>query len=712
MRLRRTAATFTLAALGVALTAPTAVAAAEVTPDALELTLLSTTDTHGNVTNWDYFANRANEGTNVRGLTRVGTVVDEVRAAKGDDSVLVVDNGDAIQGTPLTYYYGMGAGAAGVLDGTTTHPMAQAFNAIGYDAQVVGNHEYNYGLDMLGAYEGDLDAPLLGANVLDVATGEPYHEPYTLVHRTIDGEDVTIGVLGLVTPGVRIWDKANVEGVLEFEDMVEAAKQWVPIVDEQADVVVVLAHTGVGTVSDADYDPVDLNENTVNNIATQVPGIDVMVAGHTHQDAPETIYTNVAGELVLVTQPYRWAQGVTEVTMNLVPDAEAGGYRVDWSDGNEPSTVAHYGSEVAEEDPDVVAALADEHRTTVDYVNTPVARSVTELPAATSRYEDTAIIDFINNVQAETVDEALDAGDLADVPVLSQASPFSRTALFPEGEVTIRDIAGLYIYENTLRGVEMTGAQVKDYLEYSARYFAQVAPGSTFDPETGTNAVYPETPNGIPDYNYDILSGVDYTIDISQPVGSRIVGLAMPDGTPVAADARFVVAVNNYRASGGGGFPHIATAPVVYDELQEIRQLLIDWAGEQGTIDPADFFDPNWTLVTSAAEPTPTPVPTDPTPTPTEPTVPTVPGDPTGPTDAPTPAPAPGSGSGSGAGGAGDGSGNGTAAPGTNVGAHRDTDSGVLAWTGTGSALPLGGLAAVLLALGTGFWLVSRRRTA
>jgi 2',3'-cyclic-nucleotide 2'-phosphodiesterase / 3'-nucleotidase len=691
MRSRRIPGAAALACLGLTLAAPAAAASAA-PADPLELTLLSTTDSHGQVYNWDYFANAANSAANTRGLTRVGTVVEDVRAAKGEESVVVVDNGDAIQGTPLTYYYGMGAGAEGVLNGTTTHPMAQAFNAIGYDAQVVGNHEYNYGLDMLAAYAEDLDAPLLGANVVEVATDEPYHEPYTLLHRTLDGKDVTIGVLGLVTPGVRVWDKQNVEGVLEFQDMVEAAKQWVPVVDEQADVVIVLAHTGVGTVADADYDPADLNENTVNNIATQVPGIDVMVSGHTHLDAPETIYTNVAGERVLVTQPYRWGQGVTEVTMNLVPDAEEGGYRVDWSDGNTPAVAPHYGKDIAEEDQDVLDALADEHRTTVDYVNTPVAQSVTELPAVSSRYEDTAIIDFINSVQAETVDDALAGTDLADVPVLSQASPFSRTALFPEGEVTIRDIAGLYIYENTLRGVEMTGAQVKDYLEYSARYFAQVAPGSAFDPETGTNAVYPETPNGIPDYNYDVLSGVDYTIDVSRPVGSRIVGLAMPDGTPVGADDRFVVAVNNYRQSGGGGFPHIAAAPVVHDELQEIRQLLIDWAGERGSIDPADFFDANWSIVTSVAEPTPTPTPT---PVPTEPTDP-----------AETPAPAPVGGGTAGGGSDEDAAGD------ANVGAASDTDSGVLASTGTGSALPLGGLAAVLLAVGTGLWLVSRRRTA
>ncbi|MCU1407155.1 MAG: bifunctional metallophosphatase/5-nucleotidase, partial [Glaciihabitans sp.] len=538
-------------------------------------------------------------------------VVDEVREAKGADSVLVLDNGDAIQGTPLTYYYGLGDGAAGVLDGSTTHPMATAFNTIGYDAQVVGNHEYNYGLDMLSAYQDDLAAPLLGANVIDVATGEPYHEPYTLIERTINGEEVTVGVIGLVTPGVRVWDKANVEGILEFQDMVAAAKEWVPIVEEQADIVVVLAHTGEGTVPDAEYDAADLNEDVVNNIAYQVPGIDVIVAGHSHQDNPNVVYTNVAGEKVLMTQPNYWAKGVTEVTLDLVANSD-GGFDVDWSDSNAPTVVPHYGPDIATESAEFVAALDGQHQATVDYVNTPVATSVTELPAAASRYEDTPIIDFINEVQAQTVDVALDGTEYADIPVISQASPFSRTASFPEGEVTIRDIAGLYIYENTLRGVQLTGAEVAEYLEFSARYFNQVVEGAVFDPETGTNAVTEDRPTGIPDYNYDVISGLDYVIDISQPAGSRISALTLPDGTPVADDDLFVMAVNNYRQSGGGAFPAVADAPVVYDELLEIRQLLIEWASDRGVIDPAEFFDANWSLVTAplVVEPTPTTPPT------------------------------------------------------------------------------------------------------
>ena len=174
--------------------------------------------------------------------------------------------------------------------------------------------------------------------------------------------------------------------------------------------------------------------------------------------------------------------------------------------------------------------------------------------------------------------------------MLSIAAPFSREAVFPQGEVTIRDIAGLYTFDNTLEAVELTGAQVRDYLEYSARYFTQVPATGTVDPETITNA------NGTPDYLYDALSGVDYDLDVAKPAGSRVTRLEL-GGKPVADTDRFVVAVNNYRRSGGGGFPAITTAPVVYNAQLEIRQLLIEWAQEHKVIDPADFYDENWQLV-------------------------------------------------------------------------------------------------------------------
>jgi 2',3'-cyclic-nucleotide 2'-phosphodiesterase/3'-nucleotidase len=549
----------------------------------LELTLLATTDLHGRVYDWDYFRNApySEKSGDATGLARVASVVDSVREQRGRDSVLVVDNGDALQGTPLTYYY---AKQEPVTSTGAEHPMAQAYDAIGYDAQVVGNHEYNYGLDLLQKYTDDVDHPVLGANVVDARTGRPYHEPFTLERMKVTGaKAVTVGILGLTTPGSAIWDKGNVEGRVEFRDMAATARQWVPRMRAAgADVVVVLSHAGVGGGSS--YGPELPPENPSDEIARTVPGIDVMVVGHTHRDVPvQRVRNEVTGDDVLLTQPYRWGGTVSQVDLDL--RKERGQWRVVAADATALRTRDY------PESPRVLQALADEHRATVDYVNQVVATSAEEMSAATSRYEDTAILDFIQQVQTETVDAALEGTDRAGLPVLSIAAPFSRDAVFAQGDVTIRDIAGLYIYDNTLEAVEMTGAQVRDYLEYSATYFRQTETTGPVDREAITNA------GDTPDYNYDVLSGIGYDLDVSKPVGERVTRLAHEDGTPVADGDRFVVAVNNYRRSGGGNFPHVSTAPVVYNEQQEIRQLLIEWAQARGVIDPAEFFTENWRLV-------------------------------------------------------------------------------------------------------------------
>ncbi|MFC5379289.1 bifunctional metallophosphatase/5'-nucleotidase [Aquipuribacter nitratireducens] len=584
MRRSVTTASIAVAALAVTAVAPLHAAASPGRSGAheLELTVLATTDLHGRVQDWDYFRNApySERSGDATGLARVASVVEAVRAEQGEDRVLVVDNGDFLQGTPLTYFYAKQQPVTGT---GLEHPMAAAYDAIGYDAQVVGNHEYNYGLDLLQAYEDDAEHPVLGANVVDAATGEPYHQPYTLQRVQVPGhKPVTVGVLGLTTPGSAIWDKGNVEGRVEFLDIIETAQRWVPVVDAQADVVVVLSHAGTGGGSS--YGPELPAENPSDVVARTVPGIDMMVVGHTHRDAPSQVVVNeVSGEEVLLTQPYRWGATVSRVDIAL--EKVRGQWDVVAKDATALRTRDY------PEHPAVLAATQEYHETAVDYVNQVVATSTEELSAVTSRYEDTAILDFIQQVQTETVDAALDGTAYDDTPVLSIAAPFSREAVFPAGDVTIRDIAGLYIYDNTLEAVEMTGAQVRDYLEYSAKYFTQVPATGAVDPEAITNA------GGTPDYNYDQLAGVEYDLDVSRPVGERVTRLVHPDGTPVADDDVFVVAVNNYRRSGGGNFPHVSTAPVVYNEQQEIRQLLIEWAQARGVIDPADFADESWWLV-------------------------------------------------------------------------------------------------------------------
>jgi 2',3'-cyclic-nucleotide 2'-phosphodiesterase/3'-nucleotidase len=542
------------------------------------ITVMSSSDIHGNALNWDYFKNAEFDDSahNDVGLAKVSTLVNRIRAERGRDRTMLLDSGDTIQGTPLDYYY---AKVEPITATGETHPMAKAMNAIGYDAVTLGNHEFNYGLPTLAKWVRQMHAPVLGANAVSADTGLPAYLPFTMKTLPVPGRrPVRVGVLGLTNPGIAIWDKANVEGKLRFTDLVRSAKFWVPVLRRLgADVVVVSAHAGDSGMSSYQGDiPV---ENASAMVAEQVPGIDAVLFGHAHNDVPQRIVTNKAtGRPVLLTEPSKWGQRLSVVDFSLT-----------WSHGRwtvAGATSQTLNTNTVPEDPRIVSLLSAQHDKTVGYVNQPVAQSLTELSAASSRYEDTAILDYIQAVQTSVVSAAVGG----DRPVLSIAAPFSRTAVFPAGQVTIRDIAGLYIYDNTLEAVTMTGSQVKDYLEYSAKYFNQTPVGAPVDPETLTNA------GGEPDYNYDVLSGVTYDIDISAPVGSRIVGLSYA-GAPVSPTQEFTVAVNNYRRSGGGGFPHVSTAPVVYNAQVEIRQALIDYATTAGTIDESTFFVPNWRLV-------------------------------------------------------------------------------------------------------------------
>ncbi|MER7503332.1 5'-nucleotidase C-terminal domain-containing protein [Nonomuraea pusilla] len=565
-----------VALTALALVAPSAQAAAG--EKTVTVTVMGTSDLHSNVLNWDYFkdAAYADKAGNKVGLAQVSSLVNKIRAERGADHTLLFDSGDTIQGTPLAYYY---AKVEPITTTGDTHPMAKAMNAIGYDAVTLGNHEFNYGLPLLATWVRQMKAPVLGANAVYERSGLPAYKPFVIKTMKVAGEKpIKVGVLGLTNPGVAIWDKANVEGRLRFTDLVESAKKWVPVIRGLgADVVVVTAHAGDSGLSSYGGDlPV---ENASAMVAEEVPGVDAVLFGHAHNEVAQRFVTNKAtGRQVLLTEPGKWGQRLSVMDFQLTKRQGR------WTVTGKSSTTLN--TNTVQEDPKIVELLKPQHDTTVGYVNKVVAKSSQELSAAESPYKDTPILDYIQKVQTETVKQALPGNTL---PVLSIAAPFSRTAVFPAGDVRVRDVAGLYVYDNTLLAIKMTGAQIKDYLEYSARYFNQLAPGDPVDVSKLTNA------GNTPDYNYDQLSGVSYDIDVAKPAGQRIADLTY-EGAPIPADKEFVVAINNYRQSGGGGFPHVTTAPVLYNAQVEIRQALIEYATAQGTIDPADFAASNWKL--------------------------------------------------------------------------------------------------------------------
>ncbi|WP_225848321.1 bifunctional UDP-sugar hydrolase/5'-nucleotidase [Streptomyces sp. HPF1205] len=553
-------------------------------PRTYSLRVLGTTDLHGHALNWDYFTNAEydDKAHNDVGLAKIATLVEQARAEKGHDRTLLIDAGDIIQGTQLSYYYARVEPITGRHSGPR-HPMALAMNHMRYDAAALGNHEFNYGIPLLRAFQEQCDFPLLAANAVDATSLKPAFPPYLVKRlRVPHGPDVTVGVLGLTNPGIAVWDKANVQGRMAFPGLVEQAKVYVPKLRALGcDVVILTDHSGLdGATSYGDAVPYP--ENASSLVAAQVPGIDAILVGHTHREvASRTVVNEETGASVVLSEPLCWGERLSVFDIDL--EFSRGRWHVVsvTADVRNANTVP--------EDPIVAKLVKDEHEKVVAYVNQVIGTCTEAMSSAQSRYMDTPIIDFINQVQSDTVTKALAGTAYASLPVLSEASPFSRTASIPAGQVSLRDVAGLYVYENTLDAKILTGAQVKDYLEWSAAYFVQTTPDAPVDVDKITNA------NDTPDYSYDVLSGVSYDIDISQPVGSRIVNLTHA-GAPLDPAARFVLAVNNYRSGGGSNYPHVATAQSVWSSSDEIRNTIIAWVQANGTIDPTRFGGDQWRL--------------------------------------------------------------------------------------------------------------------
>ncbi|TQE23160.1 bifunctional metallophosphatase/5'-nucleotidase [Streptomyces ipomoeae] len=552
-------------------------------PKRYRFTVMGTTDLHGNVFNWDYFTDKEfdDRAHNDVGLAKISTLVDQVREEKGRRNTLLIDAGDTIQGTQLSYYYAKVDPITA--KGGPVHPMAQAMNAIGYDAAALGNHEFNYGIPVLRKFQEQCRFPLLGANALDAKTLRPAFPPFSMHRlRTPFGRDVRVAVLGLTNPGIAIWDKANVQGKMTFPGLEEQAAKWVPKLRSMgADVVIVSAHSGSsGTSSYGDQLP--YIENAAGLVAEQVPGIDAILVGHAHTEIAEYFVTNKeTGKQVVLSEPLKWGQRLTLFDFEMV-----------WSRGCwkvEKVGAQVLNSNTVAEDPEIVKLLSDEHEKVVAYVNQVIGTNAVEMTSVEAPYKDVAIIDLINHIQADTVRQALASTEYASLPVLSQAAAFSRSAVIPAGNVTIRDVAGLYVFENTLEARLMTGAQMKAYLEYSANYFVQTAADAVIDPAKLTNA------NGTPDYNYDAVSGLSYEIDIAKPAGARVTNVRF-EGAPLADDKQFVFAVNNYRANGGGNFPYVAAAQLLWSNSDEIRNTMIAWVKAKGSIDPAEFASVDWKL--------------------------------------------------------------------------------------------------------------------
>src|SRR6188474_181271 len=443
MKIQRKSFFISLALLLVLLCLVSAVSGQEGHKQRVQITVLGTTDLHGNIYPLDYYTNKPDN----RGLAKIATLI--ARARKENPNAMLIDSGDTIQGTPVQYYHNK-------KNNSPRDPMMLVMSSLNYDAMTVGNHEYNFGLKVLEKARSEANFPWLSANTYDKAKETTHYKPYIV--KEVAG--VKIGILGLTTPGVPNWDNPPNYAGLEFHEPVAEARKWVPILrdQEKADVVVIAMHMGLeedlrtGEVSPGQVP----HENEAIAIANEVPGVDVIFMGHTHRDVP-SVYING----VLLTQANHWGRHLARADLYL-QKAGTGWRMYAKSARTIPS------DDRVEPDPEVVKIAEPYDRETQAWLSREIGESSEELTAREARFRDTAILDLIQKVQ-------LDAGK-ADVSMVASFNPAARIA---KGPVSVRDIAGLYVYENTLVVLEVTGQQLKDALEHSARYFKEYVPGKT-----------------------------------------------------------------------------------------------------------------------------------------------------------------------------------------------------------------------------------------
>ncbi|MES3033433.1 MAG: 5'-nucleotidase C-terminal domain-containing protein [Gemmatimonadota bacterium] len=520
-------------------------------PATRSLVVVATTDVHGRLRGWDYYDTRPDSA---HSLAAAATIVDSIRAAR-PGNVVLVDAGDLLQGNPLTTV---------AARATATHPVIAAMNAMRYDAAAVGNHEYNYGLPLMQRAFRAARFPFLSANAVATRAADAL-PAYTLVRRG----DLTVGVIGATTPGVMVWDRDNVRGRMRYTDIIPALRNAaVKARRAGADVVIAVVHAGLDGAASYDTASTGLpGENVVAQVPQQVEGLDLVVYGHSHREMIDTVINGVR-----LMQPRNYAATVAVATLELARRGR--GWAVTSSHGQSVTVKGHA------ESPAVLRVTESAHRAALAYVAESIGVSRVSWRSDRARATDIPITDLVGEVMRRT-----SGAQLAASPA------FSLQAGLDSGTVTVARIAKLYPYENTLRAVRITGAQLRAFLEHSARYW------NTWTPGASGSLVN----SAVPGYNFDMVVGAQYEIDLSKPVGQRIATLTVNGRTVTDGDS-FTIALSNYRQTGGGGFAMLAGAPLVYESKGDIREMIVDAVRKAGRLDPADWAASNWRIVPAAAE--------------------------------------------------------------------------------------------------------------
>lgn len=576
--------------------------------DTIKLRIIETTDIHTNVMDYDYYKDKPSEQI---GLTRAATLVKQARE-EATNSILV-DNGDLIQGSPMGDYMA----AKGIKAGEV-HPVYKAMNQLSYDVGNIGNHEFNYGLDFLQETINDAKFPYVNANVYNASTGEHLFQPYIIKTHTFkdtDGKahEVKVGYIGFVPPQIMVWDKKNLDGRVIARDIKKTAEKLIPEMKAKgADVIVAIPHSGIST---EEYQ--SGAENSVYYL-TKVAGIDAIAFGHSHAVFPSKEFAKVAGadiekgtiNGVTAVMPGRWGSHVG--VMDLTLEQKDGKWAVTNGQSEaRPIFDKARKKALVEADAGIVKALEADHKGTREFVNQPIGKSNDVMYSFLALVQDDPTVQIVSLAQKDYVERFIQGDpNLDGLPVLSAAAPFkaggrkndpSNFTEVESGELTFRNAADLYLYPNTLVTLKVSGKEVKEWLECSAGQFKQIDVNSS-EPQSLIDW------DGFRTYNFDVIDGVNYQIDITKPAkydgdckvinpdSQRIVNLTYK-GKPIDTAQTFLIATNNYRAYSNK-FPGTGSDFIAFDSPDENRTVVADYIArvskEQGEVTPS--ADNNWSF--------------------------------------------------------------------------------------------------------------------